>query len=386
MSELQELLTRGVANIIPNRKLLEEKLASGEKLNIYLGIDPTAPNIHLGHSVALRKLQRFAALGHNVTFLVGDFTAKIGDTSDKETERPQLTDEQIQENLKTYKKQAEKIIDFEKVEIRFNSEWLSRLTFEETIRLIGKFSLNDFISRELIKKRLKEGKSVGLLETIYPVMQGYDSMILDTDLQIGGTDQTFNMQAGRALLKDKKESFVMATEFLSGTDGRKMSKTWGNAIWLTDGPNDMYGKVMSIADNLILKYFILATDTPLDKIKSIETVIQENPLEAKKLLANTIVSDLYDEETAVASGVYLSKTVQNKELPSDIKKIETEKDILVVDFIANNNLLESRSEAKRLIEQGGVVFNEQRADLFTKISENGILKIGKRNFIEVNIK
>src|SRR3989344_2257118 len=311
MSELQELLTRGVANIIPNRKLLEEKLASGEKLNIYLGIDPTAPNIHLGHSVALRKLQRFAALGHNVTFLVGDFTAKIGDTSDKETERPQLTDEQIQENLKTYKKQAEKIIDFEKVKIRLNSEWLSRLTFEETIRLIGKFSLNDFMSRELIKKRLNEGKSVGLLETIYPVMQGYDSMILDTDLQIGGTDQTFNMQAGRTLLKDKKESFVMTTEYLSGTDGRKMSKTWGNAIWLTDGPNDMYGKVMSIADNLILKYFILATDTPLDKIKSIETVIQENPLEAKKLLANTIVSDLYDEETAVASGVYFSKTVQN---------------------------------------------------------------------------
>jgi tyrosyl-tRNA synthetase len=386
MNELQELLTRGVANIIPNKKLLEEKLASGEKLNIYLGIDPTAPNIHLGHSVALRKLQRFAALGHNVTFLVGDFTAKIGDTSDKETERPQLSDEEIKSNLETYKKQAEKIIDFEKVEIRFNSEWLSRLSFEETIRLIGKFSLNDFISRELIKKRLNEGKSVGLLETIYPVMQGYDSMILNTDLQIGGTDQTFNMQAGRALLKDKKESFVMATEFLSGTDGRKMSKTWGNAIWLTDKPEEIFGKVMSITDSVVIEYFTLATNVPFSNIEEFKKELETAPMQVKKKLAHIIVSELYGNEKADKAKENFEKTVQNKELPSDIKKIETGKDILVVDFIANNNLLESRSEAKRLIEQGGIVFNEHKVDLFTKISENGILKIGKRNFIEVNIK
>lgn len=386
MNELQELLTRGVANIIPNKDLLEKKLSSGEKINIYLGIDPTAPNIHLGHAVALRKLQRFAELGHNVTFLVGDFTAKIGDTSDKETERPQLSDEEIQKNLATYKHQASKIIDFEKIEIRFNSEWLSRLTFEETIRLIGKFSLNDFISRELIKKRLNEGKSVGLLETIYPIMQGYDSFTLNTDLQIGGTDQTFNMQAGRALLKDKKESFIMTTEFLSGTDGRKMSKTWGNAIWLTDSPDDMFGKVMSITDSVIIEYFVLATSIPMVSIEEFKKEVKSAPMHLKKKLAFTIVSELFSEEEAEGAKENFEKTVQNKEVPSNIHKVESKRDVLFIDFLVDNNLISSKSEAKRLIEQGGISFNNERIDLFTKISENGILRVGKRNFVKVEIK
>ncbi len=386
MNELQELLSRGVANIIPNKDLLEKKLSSGEKINIYLGIDPTAPNIHLGHAVALRKLQKFAELGHNVTFLVGDFTAKIGDTSDKETERPQLTDEEIQKNLVTYKQQASKIIDFEKIEIRFNSEWLSRLTFEETIRLVGKFSLNDFISRELIKKRLTEGKSVGLLETIYPIMQGYDSFTLDTDLQIGGTDQTFNMQAGRTLLKDKKESFIMTTEFLSGTDGRKMSKTWGNAIWLTDSAEEIFGKVMSISDDVVIEYFILATNIPMTNIEEFKKELESNPMHVKKKLSYAIVSELYDEKIAESAKENFEKTVQNKQIPDNIEKIGAKKDALVIDFLVDNNLIPSKSEAKRLIEQGGVTFNDEKIDIFTKISENGILKVGKRNFIELEIK
>lgn len=386
MNELQELLSRGVANIIPNKDLLEKKLSSGEKINIYLGIDPTAPNIHLGHAVALRKLQKFAELGHNVTFLVGDFTAKIGDTSDKETERPQLTDEEIQKNLVTYKQQASKIIDFEKIEIRFNSEWLSRLTFEETIRLVGKFSLNDFISRELIKKRLTEGKSVGLLETIYPIMQGYDSFTLDTDLQIGGTDQTFNMQAGRTLLKDKKESFIMTTEFLSGTDGRKMSKTWGNAIWLTDSAEEIFGKVMSISDDVVIEYFILATNIPMTNIEEFKKELESNPMHVKKKLSYAIVSELYDEKIAESAKENFEKTVQNKQIPDNIEKIGAKKDALFIDFLVDNNLIPSKSEAKRLIEQGGVTFNDEKIDIFTKISENGILKVGKRNFIELEIK
>lgn len=386
MSELQELLTRGVANIIPNREDLEKKLESGEKLNIYLGIDPTAPNIHLGHAVSLRKLQKFAELGHNVIFLVGDFTAKIGDTSDKDTERPQLTDTQIQDNLKTYKQQAGKIIDFEKIEIRFNSEWLSRLTFEETIRLIGKFSLNDFISRELIKKRLSEGKSVGLLETIYPIMQGYDSMTLDTDLQIGGTDQTFNMQAGRSLLKDKKESFVMTTEFLSGTDGRKMSKSWGNAIWLTDSPEEIYGKIMSITDSVIEEYLILATSLPMEEIESIRAEITDTPMQAKKRLAFEIVKEVYSEAKANEAQENFEKTVQNRQVPTDIKTIETEHGMEILEFIIENNLAESKSEAKRIIEQGGVTFEEEKVDIFTKIEKSGILKVGKRSFVKIELK
>lgn len=385
MSELQDLLNRGVANIIPNRQTLEKKLESGEKLNIYLGIDPTAPNIHLGHAVSLRKLQKFAELGHKVTFLVGDFTAKIGDTSDKETERPQLTDEEIKANLETYKRQAGKIIDFEKVEIRFNSEWLSRLTFEETIRLIGKFSLNEFISRELIKKRLNEGKSVGLLETIYPVMQGYDSYTLDTDLQIGGTDQTFNMQAGRRLLSEKKESFVMTTEFLSGTDGRKMSKTWGNAIWLTDSPEDIFGKVMSIADSVVIEYFTLATNITTTIIEEFKKELESSPMHVKKKLAFTIVSELYDEEAAGSAKDNFEKTVQNKELPKDIEKINVKEKILLIDFLVNNNLVESKSEAKRLIEQGAIELNGEKVNISTEISRDGFVKIGKRKFVEVFI-
>lgn len=385
MSELQDLLTRGVANIIPNRETLNKKLESGEKLNIYLGIDPTAPNIHLGHAVSLRKLQKFAELGHNVTFLVGDFTAKIGDTSDKETERPQLSDEEIKSNLETYKQQAGRIMDFEKVEIRFNSEWLSRLTFEETVRLVGKFSLNDFISRELIKKRLNEGKSVGLLETIYPVMQGYDSFILDTDLQIGGTDQTFNMQAGRKLLSDKKESFVMTTEFLPGTDGRKMSKTWGNAIWLTDSASDMYGKVMSITDSVIKDYFTLATDLGLDEINSLDSEIESNPMQAKKKLAFEIVKQMHGEENAKNAEENFEKTVQNKELPSSLKKIKTSKGKLILDFLVENGMTASKSEGKRLIDGGGVVYNDSKVTINSTFEENGILRAGKRNYVEVNI-
>lgn len=384
MNELQELLTRGVANIIPNKKDLEKKLLSGEKLNIYLGIDPTAVNIHLGHAVILRKLQKFAEMGHNVTFLVGDFTAKIGDTSDKESERPQLIDSQIQENLKTYKSQAGKVIDFNKITIRFNSEWLSRLTFEETIRLIGKFSLNDFISRELIKKRLTEGKSVGLLETIYPIMQGYDSYILDTDVQLGGTDQTFNMQSGRKLLQDKKESFVMTMNFLSGTDGRKMSKTWGNAIWLTDSANEMFGKIMSISDDVIIEYFMLATDVPLSQVKEYEDGIKTNPMEIKKKLAYEIVKNIYEDEADSAKENF-EKTVQNREAPSEINEIDTASGTLLLDFLDKNKLVESRSEAKRLIEQGGVTIDGSPAAIGAVIDQTCIIKVGKRNFVKAKV-
>lgn len=217
MDKIEELLERGVANIIPGREALEKALRSEKKLNVYLGIDPTATRIHLGHAVPLRQLQAFAELGHNVTFLIGDFTALIGDTSDKDSERPVLTAEQIEENFQTYKSQAEKILDFSKVHVRHNSEWLKKLNFEEIVKLCQQFSVGDFISRELIRKRLDSGKRVALHEVLYPVMQGYDSYFMDTDIQLGGTDQTFNMQAGRTLQKNlrEKESFVMANVFFN---------------------------------------------------------------------------------------------------------------------------------------------------------------------------
>jgi len=383
MNSVNDLLTRGVANIIPNREGLKKRLESGDSLNIYLGIDPTSPNIHLGHAVVLRKLKAFSELGnHNVTLVVGDFTATIGDTSDKESERPQLTRGEIENNLKTYKEQAGKILDLDKVKIIFNSKWLDKLSFREGTGLVSKFSLNDFISRELIKKRLNEGKRVGLLETIYPVMQGYDSFVLNTDIQIGGTDQTFNMQAGRALLKDKKESFIMSMEFLPGTDGRKMSKTWRNAIWLTDSPNDMFGKIMSISDEVIDNYLILATNLSMDEVEELKSERKSNPMEVKKKLAETIVEELYPEQ-AEPSREYFEKTVQKKEVPEEILEIKVKENISVLDVIVDHNLVDSRSEGKRLIEQGGVNVNEKRATLDLKIHVNDIIKVGKRKFAKV---
>lgn len=392
MDKIDELLTRGVANIIPGKEELKKELSSGKKLNVYLGIDPTSTKIHLGHAVDLRKLNAFAELGHNVTFLIGDFTALIGDTSDKDTERPVLTADEIKENFATYKEQAKKVLDFSKITVVHNSEWLSRLTYAELIKIKQQFSLNDFISRELIKKRLTEGKSVRLDETEYPIMQGFDSYFLDTDIQLGGTDQTFNMQAGRTIqrLQRKKESYIIATEFLTGTDGRKMSKSWGNAIWLNDEPNQMYGKVMSIKDDLIIEYFTLATSLPLEEIEQFEQKLKDgtNPIEIKKKLAHQIVSELYSKEDADKAQEHFSKTVQNKELPTNLP-IYAYPSMVSLSTVAIENMgTASVSEWKRLVEQGGVVWGEDKiSDPNTKVSnlpqEGKILKVGKRNTAKI---
>lgn len=390
MDELDDLLKRGVINVIPNSDLLKKKLETGEKLNIYMGIDPTATKIHLGHAVPLRKLQKFADMGHIVTFLIGDFTALIGDTSDKDSERPVLTVEQIQENFKLYKEQASKIIDFSKVSVRHNSEWLSKLTFAEIVKLCQHFSFGDFASRELIKKRLTEGKKVGLHEALYPVMQGYDSYELKTDVQIGGADQTFNMQAGRELIKDLegRESFVLATDYLIGTDGRKMSKTWGNAIWLEDSAADMFGKVMSLKDDLILDYFLLATDTSYGEIEDIKKRLEtgENPMNLKKELALKVVTELHNEEEAKHASENFQSTVQNKELPTDIPEYKLKDDQGVLEVLVESQSVESKSEAKRLLEQGGLELNGEKLNLETinqTLKNDDILKIGKHKYLKI---
>ncbi len=391
MDKIEELLTRGVANIIPSKDSLKKLLESGKKLNVYFGIDPTATRIHLGNAVPLRKLQTFAMLNHNVTFLIGDFTALIGDTSDKDSERPMLTSEQIQDNFKTYKKQAEKILDFSKIKVRYNSEWLDKLTSRDFIKLAQQFSFGDFGSRELIRKRLNKGGRVGLHEGLYPAMQGYDSYYLDTDIQIGGTDQTFNMQAGRILQKNwrKKESFILANEFLAGTDGRKMSKTWNNAIWLEDKPSDMYAKVMAINDDLIIQYFILATDTSMPAIEKIAKELKNggNPINAKKELARQIVKELNGEKEAEDAENNFEKTVQKKETPEKIKIHTLKKsEESLIDILTETKLASSKSEAKRLIEQGGVTLNDKKiTNPNTKIEE-GIIKVGSRRFVRIKIK
>jgi len=382
MADIDQILTRGVINIIPSKKELEDKLKS-EKLNIYFGIDPTATKIHLGHAVPLRKLQKFAELGHNVTFLIGDFTALIGDSSDKNTERPFLTSEQIEENFKTYKKQAEKIIDFSKIKVRYNKKWLSKLGFEDIIKLTQKFSVGDFISRELIKKRLSSGLRVGLHEVLYPVIQGYDSYFLNSDLQIGGTDQTFNMQAGRTLQKilRNKTSYILTTAFLTGTDGRKMSKSWGNAIWLDDSPNDMYAKIMAILDNLIIEYFTLSTDVSMDKIEQISRDIKngKNPMSYKKILAFEIVKQLNSHESAHKAQENFEKTVQNKEQSLEILVVSSKSGSKLSEIAIKEGLVASNSEWKRLIDQGGIKKNnEQLKNTAEVLSDETILQRGRK--------
>lgn len=390
---VHDILTRGVENIIPDKGKLKILLESGKKLNIYLGIDPTATQIHIGHAVPLRKLQAFAEMGHNVTFLIGDFTALIGDTSDKDAERPVLTNEQIHTNFQTYKKQAEKVLDFSKVTVRFNSEWLQKLTFADIVKLTQHFSTGDFVGRELIKKRLADGKKVGLHELLYPVMQGYDSYFLDTDIQLGGTDQTFNMQAGRILQKDlrEKESFIVANGFLEGTDGRKMSKSWGNAIWLTDTPQDMFGKVMSLKDELIVNYFTLATHVSLEEVAQIEKQLRtgDNPIKIKKRLAHQIVEELHSKEEADTAEDHFEKTVQNRELPSEIAVIHIGKvphTLLSIVCLAKPDM--SKSAARRLIEQGGVEVDTTKHHNpidEVQIHNGSVIKVGKREYFKIKL-
>lgn len=393
MSEEQridDLLDRGIENIISSRDELKKKLLSGEKLNVYLGIDPTATRIHLGHAFNLRKLQIMAELGHNVTFLIGDFTALVGDTSDKNDERPILTPEEITANFEKYQELASKFLDFDKVTLRRNSEWLKDLTFGDVLKLTREFSVNDFTSRELIRNRLDEGKRVGLAETMYPLMQGYDSYTMDTDIQFGATDQTFNMQAGRTLQKRlrDKESFVVASGYLPGTDGRKMSKSWGNAIWLDDPADEVFGKVMRVSDDVVRDYFVLGTNLSAEQIDTAMNEHTDNPMELKKVLARQIVHELNGENAISDAESHFVATVQNKEAGEDVQTIKVDSPLSghdVIEIIVEQNLAPSKSEARRLIEQNAVRLDDEVIHLLSKVEINGTqtLRVGKRRYIKL---
>jgi len=301
-----------------------------------------------------------------------------------------LTTAQIEENFKTYKKQAEKILDFTKVNVVYNSKWLKNLSFAEIVKLCEHFSAGDFVGRELIKKRLSEGKKVGLHELLYPVMQGYDSWFLDTDIQLGGTDQTFNMQAGRVLQKDLrgKESYIIANSFLTGTDGRKMSKSWGNAVWLEDTPNDMYGKIMSVKDDLIIEYYTLGTNVSLDEVDEIEKELKDgaNPMLLKKRLAFEVVSELYDQNQATEAQSFFEKTIQKSETPDDLPFITLPPGTTITQALVESKLADSNSQARRLIEQKGVRINDQTVtDAQKVLMPDSIINVGSRNYVKIII-
>ncbi len=391
---IESLVTRGVENIVPGKDKLIEVLNSGKALNVYLGIDPTATRIHLGHAFPLRKLQILTELGHSVTFLIGDFTAKVGDTSDKETERPMLTDEEIKVNFASYKRQAEKFLDFSRVKVVHNSDWLGKLNFGDILNLASNFSLNDFISRELVKKRLTKGERVSLPEVIYPLMQGYDSYHMDTDIQFGGTDQIFNMQAGRTLQKilRNKESFVIANGFLPGTDGRKMSKSWGNAVWLEDTPEDIYGKIMSITDEVILTYFEMGTNAKKEVIEDAKERLElkENPMNIKRELARLVVEELHGLLAVKTAEDHFQKTVVEKTASEDVKVVKVSFPLNVVGgenslmaVLLDNRIVSSNSEFKILLAEGAIYKDEVRLVREQTIIEPGTVRVGKRKYLKL---
>jgi tyrosyl-tRNA synthetase len=383
---IAELLARGVDEIIGQEEL-EKKLQSGKQLRIKLGIDPTSPNIHLGRSIPLLKLRDFQNLGHKIVFIIGDFTGVIGDTSDKESERPMLTSEQVKKNLKTYINQASKIIDIKKAEVHYNSAWLKKLTYAEIGLQADAFSLHEFISRENIAKRLKSNKRISLRELLYPLMQGYDSVQVKSDVEIGGSDQRFNILAGRQLQKVYKQEpqSVITNPLIEGLDGRKMSSSFGNTVNLFDVPNDMFGKIMSLKDEFIIQYFILTTRLPLSKIGEYEKSLKDgtNPRDIKLHLAFEITQMYHSTSEAQKAQEYWVSTFSKKEIPDEIETFKPNlTDILSV--LVESKLVTSKSEARRAIAQKGVKINSIIIEDEKHIVKSGdILQKGKMHFRKI---
>ncbi|MFH0856417.1 MAG: tyrosine--tRNA ligase [bacterium] len=390
--KIEDLLTRGVVDVIV-KKDLEEKLMSGKKLRVKYGIDPTGPKIHLGRASTMRKLAKFQELGHQVVLIVGDFTAQIGDASDKTNERPMLTDKQVKENMENYLPQIGRIIDIEKAEVRYNSEWLGKLSYSDICRHADNFSVAQILDRENFSKRIKEGTRISLRELLYPLMQGYDSVAIKADVEIGGSDQLFNVLAGRELQRDygQEAQNIVTFKLLDGTDGRKMSTSWGNIICITDDADSIYGKIMSMRDELITQYFELCTDVGLAEIKKMESEIAKNkinPRDLKMDLAREIIKIYHNEKSAFAAEENFKNVFQKKEIPDEVAEFEVkEKNINILDLLVKTDLAKSKGEARRLIEQKGVKIDGQvitDANLIIKISSGGVLiQKGKRFFIRV---
>lgn len=393
--KIDEILTRGVAEVI-NKDNLKKRLMAGKKLRVKLGIDPTSPNLHLGRAVVLLKLKDLQELGHQVVLIIGDTTGVIGDTSDKESERPMLDQATVKKNLATYIEQAGKILDLDKVETHYNSEWLSKLGYAEIGEQADQFSLAEFIARDNIKKRLEKGTRISLRELLYPLMQGYDSVAVKADLELGGTDQRFNLLAGRELQKHFKQApqDILMVNLIEGTDGRKMSSSWGNTVNLMDEPNDMFGKIMSIPDKLIVKYLIHCTRVPMTDIKKVEERMKSdeiNPRDAKLELAFGIVEMYHGEKEADKAKEYFVNTFSKKEIPTDIPEVKVDTDtISLIDFSVLSGNATSKGDARRKIEQGGVEIDGKKIIdtkfILDKKYEGCTLKIGKIGFGRITFK
>ena len=384
--KIEEVLTRAVENIYPSRKALERALMSGKQLRIYNGIDPTG-KLHVGHGVVLRKLRQFQDLGHEVIVLIGDFTATIGDPTDKSAARKTLTRKQVLENAKNYKKQIGKILDIKKSNIRFlyNEEWTNKLKPKDMLKLASDFTVAQLLERDMFQERIKAGRSIYLHEFLYPIFQAYDAVTMDVDMQIGGSDQTFNMLAGRTLMKKRKNKgmFVLTTKLLTDPQGKKMGKTEGNMINLDEGSKEMYGKIMSWPDNLINIGFELCTGIPIDEVGKIA-----NPREAKARLAREIVKIYHGEKAAQLAEKEFNKVFKEKELPSKIPEIRIkERSLNILALLVKTKLTDSKAEAKRLVLQKGVRIDKNIQENWQakiEIKKGLIVQVGKRTFVKIS--
>jgi tyrosyl-tRNA synthetase len=390
--QIQEWLERGVTNYL-EAEHLEQSLMSGRQLRVKFGIDPTSDKIHLGRAVPFWKLKQLQDWGHQIVLIIGDFTARIGDASDKDSERPMLTKEQVENNLTNYIEQISKILDISKVEIRYNSEWLSNLSFDTLTEIANIFSVNEMLDRDNFSQRHQNHTRISLREFLYPLIQGYDSVVVKSDLELGGNDQYFNLIAGRKIQKyyNQEPQDIVTFELLLGIDGRKMSSSWGNGIYITDTPNEMFTKVMAVKDEFIIDYFRLATDISILQIEQYKQRLAngDNPRDIKLDLAKSIVGRYYGLEEANKAKEYFEQLFTKQEIPTDVPTISAEKieDRRLFAVLAQVFAM-SNSEAKRAIQDGGVKLNQEViADVFYELdfgnNQEYILQKGKKNIIKI---
>ena len=397
--EQLHIIASGADRIVPESALLE-KLKRGTPLNIKLGVDPTAPDIHIGHAVPLRKLRQFQDLGHTVTLIIGDGTALIGDPSGRNSTRPQLTSDQIKVNAQTYVDQAFKVLDPDRTTLRYNSEWLMPLTLEGLLSLTSKFTVARILERDDFHNRYTQGQPISVHEFLYPIMQAYDSVCIKADVELGGSDQLFNLLAGRELMEKMgmEPQVCLTLPLLEGTDGvQKMSKSYGNYIGVTDEPADMFGKVMSIPDELMVKYFRLASTVPVDEIDEIEAGLAADklhPNKVKRSLARNIVEAYYSAEDAQAAEEQFDTVFKKHEIPDDVPEYAAdltpndEGKVYLAKLMADAGLASSAGEARRLIDGGGVKVNGEPVaakayNVEPSLLEGAILQVGKRKFIKL---
>lgn len=394
--KIEELLIRGIEEII-HKDRLKKKLLSGKKLRVKHGVDPTGPNIHLGRVAQLLKLRDFQELGHQIILIIGDFTAQIGDASDKTSARRPLSEKEVQQNMKNYLPQISKILDIKKTEIYYNSRWLSRLTIKNLLLISMKFTAQQMIQRRNFKERWEKEKPIGLHELYYPLFQGYDSVAIRADVEIGGFDQLFNLKTGRMVQKffGQKPQDIMTLKMIVGPDGRKMSTSWQNVINISDDPQQIYGMIMSMEDKLLPDYFELCARIPFKELEVIKKDLEQkkvNPRDVKTKLAKQIVALFHGEKAAQVAEKEFEKVFREKKLPSKVPEAKIQEDILnILDLLTKTKLASSMSEAKRLILQGGVkiknknqeskVKNDWKEEI--KIKEGTVIQVGKRKFVKI---